>query len=742
MANDNISFLGVGRFRGYWNVTTNSGTLTSDGGYHASRVSGAPFFTTGSGEGATSSAGGFHTASKAGGDALTATAGDYFQVSHASTTVTFDSESSWSVNDYVVAKSGSGGSFNWVRLSYTDTVSSMVRGGLDSSSLANALLDQSGTANSQVVTVRTVDGSSSFSGSNNLKFHNASNTLQLTGNFNVSGSVTAIEFNTRIVSSSILYQSGSTKFGDGSNDVHDFTGSVYLGHNLNVTGSTTLAGTTTLIGTGSVSSLVATGTISGSSNLEIAGNTIIVGTLNVTGNANFDGTIACDDSITIDSVTITDTEIGYLDGLTLGTVAASKAVTVDSNKDFAGHRNMSGSGILENVGNTILGGNLNISGTTILAGGVSGLLSGSGNAQIVGTLGTIGNVATSGSITAKSTITTTAGQVFINKSAGGDPLIGFLDGGNETWTIGSDQSDSDALKFNYDSSNTQLANDSEFKIDSDGNVTIAGAFRGGAISGSSVFQNVGNSIFGGSTNTVSGTITGSKGKFDFANGNIVITGAYYGDGSGLTGVDSVSGSTRHYSSTGLETSGYLKVSGSSTLTAVTATSISGSGALTAVGNTVIVGTLNVTGNANFDGTITCDDSITIDSVTITDTEIGYLDGLTLGTVAASKTITVDSNKDFAGHRNMSGSGILQNVGAVIVGGALSVSGSTTAGHIVPAADVTYDLGSVAKRWRNIYTGDLHLKNDRGDWTIVEEETYLSVINNKTGKVYKMVLEEV
>ena len=63
-----------------------------------------------------------------------------------------------------------------------------------------------------------------------------------------------------------------------------------------------------------------------------------------------------------------------------------------------------------------------------------------------------------------------------------------------------------------------------------------------------------------------------------------------------------------------------------------------------------------------------------------------------------------------------------------------------AGHIFPASDVTYDLGSSTKRWANIYTGDLHLKNDRGNWTIIEEEDFLCVVNNLTGKRYKMLLE--
>jgi len=61
------------------------------------------------------------------------------------------------------------------------------------------------------------------------------------------------------------------------------------------------------------------------------------------------------------------------------------------------------------------------------------------------------------------------------------------------------------------------------------------------------------------------------------------------------------------------------------------------------------------------------------------------------------------------------------------------------GDVLPDGDNTRNLGSAAKRWANVYTGDLHLRNDRGDWTIVEEEDFLCVINNKTGKKFKMNL---
>jgi hypothetical protein len=72
------------------------------------------------------------------------------------------------------------------------------------------------------------------------------------------------------------------------------------------------------------------------------------------------------------------------------------------------------------------------------------------------------------------------------------------------------------------------------------------------------------------------------------------------------------------------------------------------------------------------------------------------------------------------------------------GGRIFVKGAS----LVPYADVSLNLGSPSLRWANVYTGDLHLKNDRGDYTLIEEEDFLSIRFNKTGKRYKFVLEAV
>jgi hypothetical protein len=72
----------------------------------------------------------------------------------------------------------------------------------------------------------------------------------------------------------------------------------------------------------------------------------------------------------------------------------------------------------------------------------------------------------------------------------------------------------------------------------------------------------------------------------------------------------------------------------------------------------------------------------------------------------------------------------------------SVQEFLVSANIIPATDGGATLGSSEKGFANCYLNDLHLKNERGDWTIVEEEEYLSIRNNKTGKLYKFVLEEV
>ncbi len=67
--------------------------------------------------------------------------------------------------------------------------------------------------------------------------------ISLTGDLTVLGTVNARQFNISVISSSVIYQSGSTKFGDTSDDTHSFTGSV------SITGSVSAS---TFIGVGNL----------------------------------------------------------------------------------------------------------------------------------------------------------------------------------------------------------------------------------------------------------------------------------------------------------------------------------------------------------------------------------------------------------------------------------------------------------------------------------------------------------
>ena len=81
----------------------------------------------------------------------------------------------------------------------------------------------------------------------------------------------------------------------------------------------------------------------------------------------------------------------------------------------------------------------------------------------------------------------------------------------------------------------------------------------------------------------------------------------------------------------------------------------------------------------------------------------------------------------------------------------TLTNKTIGQNLLPDGDNTRDLGSGLARWRNLYTGDLHLSNEgskgndvdktTGDWTIQEGQDDLYLFNNKTGKKYKFKLEE-
>ena len=84
------------------------------------------------------------------------------------------------------------------------------------------------------------------------------------------GTVTAQEFHTEFVSSSILYTSGSTRFGNSSDDIHQFTGSIHLTDSGSVSGSVFSTGS---FGSAHIADKVGIGTTDPGAKLHLASTT-------------------------------------------------------------------------------------------------------------------------------------------------------------------------------------------------------------------------------------------------------------------------------------------------------------------------------------------------------------------------------------------------------------------------------------------------------------------------------------
>ena len=233
-----------------------------------------------------------------------------------------------------------------------------------------------------------------------------------------------------------------------------------------------------------------------------------------------------------------------------------------------------------------------------------------------------------------------------------------------------------------------------------------------------------------------GEVTGSKGRFDFTNGNVVITGSYYGDGSNLQnlpGGSSLSGTTAQLT-TGVETSGYLRVSGSSTLNAVTATTISasstlhivdvvtlgsnlqvtgaisGSNALQAVGPTTLGSDLTVSGSSTLKELFSTEISASGGMQIVNETILG-------GDLTVSGTVSVDNN--------ISGSGTLQAVGDSVFGGKLNVSSSATFASSISGSSTLQVVGD------SVFGGKLNVSSSATFASTISGSSALQAVGNTT-----------
>lgn len=120
-----------------------------------------------------------------------------------------------------------------------DGVGGILTGSLNISASLNMLGSSSFTTNGDVSLGGTLDvtGNTTLGGTARV----AGNTT-ITGSLTVTEDITARSIITQLTQSTVLYRSGSTKFGDTGDDRHDFTGSV------NISGSSKLIGDYSITG--------------------------------------------------------------------------------------------------------------------------------------------------------------------------------------------------------------------------------------------------------------------------------------------------------------------------------------------------------------------------------------------------------------------------------------------------------------------------------------------------------------
>ena len=325
-------------------------------------------------------------------------------------------------------------------------------------------------------------------------------------------------------------------------------------------------------------------------------------------------------------------------------------------------------------------------------------------------------------------VITSAGYKLTKSDGGGDVSIQFQQGGTTTYTMGIDDAVSsgtaDLFKIHSD---TALADSSDFIMDKSGNVTIGGDLT---VSGDDLYMgtNTGGYILvADGTNfnpvAVSGDVTmASNGAVTIASGAVE---------HGMLAGSIPDSKLDQITTAGKVALGALEIDGASDIgeALVDADLIivdNGAGgtevkcAMSRVLTYAMAGTLSEAAQTNITslGTLT---TLTVDNVIVNGTTIGHTSDTDLMTLAS---------------------------------GGLTLAGTLTVGVDDTGHDVKF-FGATASKYMlwdesadklivagTIQTNDLELQNDRGHYLIVEEEEYLSIRNEKTGKLYKFVLEEI
>ena len=292
----------------------------------------------------------------------------------------------------------------------------------------------------------------------------------------------------------------------------------------------------------------------------------------------------------------------------------------------------------------------------------------------------LAGTATAVTLTASGVVTGSTVEATGDTAAGDNAAMGYTSaegliltgqGSTNDVTIKND-ADADVLEIPTGTTNVTVAGN----ITSGGSVVIADAGYIGSASDTDAIQiEADGDVVMSQDLAISGTL-GVTGETTLAthlnmgDGDIIKLGAsadlkIYHDGSNSyvedagTGSLVLKGSQVNINSSGDESMAVFVTDGAATLyydnSAKLATA---SGGISVTGE-VAATSLDISGDVDVDGTLETDAfSIAGTTVTSTAAELNLVDGITAGTIAASKAVIVDSNKDITGFRNVTSTGTI------------------------------------------------------------------------------------
>ena len=394
-------------------------------------------------------------------------------------------------------------------------------------------------------------------------------------------------------------------------------------------------------GTANIDSLVA-------DTADINGGTIDGAIIGGASAAAITGTAITGTSFVIGSADINETELETIDGVTAGTVAASKAVVVDSDKDISSFRNVTATTFIGNI-DAVDGdfdGTLEADAITV-----------AGVALATFVRDTVGNNMVSSNTETGITVTydtsndnldfaINAAQTTITSLLATDIKIGEDD------QTKIDFETADEIHFYAANVEQVYLGDNIFGPQSDSDVDLGSTGVRWKDAFIDTVTTTGNLTVGGNF-TVNGTTT------TVATTNMVVADNLIELNNGASSNSNDSGIVIERGSTGDNAIFMWDESADTFVLGTTTATGSSTGNLSVTDGALQAGSLDISGNVDIDGTLETDAlSIASTAVTSTAAELNLLDGITAGTISASLAVIVDANKDITGFRNITLTGEL------------------------------------------------------------------------------------